>query len=76
MQASLARVAALTLGYFVLALLGLRWAAVSGAASPVFPAAGLALAGLLLLGPRAWPAIFVGRLAAAFVEGSSPTWSR
>ncbi|HVL67406.1 MAG TPA: MASE1 domain-containing protein [Vicinamibacterales bacterium] len=76
MQASLARVAALTLGYFVLALLGLRWAAVSGAASPVFPAAGLALAGLLLLGPRAWPAIFVGRLAAAFVEGSSlPLWA-
>ncbi len=66
---------ALTVGYFLLADLGLRWGTVSGAASPVFPAAGLALAGLLLGGLRLWPAIVIGRLAAAFVQGSTlPLW--
>jgi PAS domain S-box-containing protein len=66
---------ALFAGYFLLADLGLRWGTLSGAASPMFPAAGLALAGLLLGGLRLWPAIVIGRLAAGLVQGSPlPLW--
>jgi PAS domain S-box-containing protein len=67
--------AALFLGYSLLATLGLRWATVGGAASPVFPAAGVAVAGLWLGGARLWPAVLFGRLAACFATGSSlPLW--
>jgi PAS domain S-box-containing protein len=66
----------LAVTYFVLADLGLRWATISGAASPVFPAAGVALAGLLVGGVRLWPAVFVGRLAAGlFHPESLPLWT-
>jgi PAS domain S-box-containing protein len=68
-------VAALTVAYAALATLGLRWATFAGAASPVFPAAGLALAGLLLGGVRLWPAVFVGRMAASFFADTAlPLW--
>ncbi|KYF53089.1 hypothetical protein BE04_10070 [Sorangium cellulosum] len=61
--------------YFLLALLGLQWATVGGAASPVFPAAGVALAGLLLGGPRLWPAVFAGTVAAFLLRAPSlPLW--
>lgn len=56
--------------YTTLSWLGLRWAMVSGAASPVWPASGIALAGLMLGGLRLWPAIFLGRLAAGWLSGS------
>ena len=46
--------------YFVAGKLGLTLAFVNASASPVWPPAGLALAALLLLGYRVWPAIFVG----------------
>ncbi|PYK32933.1 MAG: hypothetical protein DME54_14380, partial [Verrucomicrobia bacterium] len=39
---------------------GLLLASLHASASPVWPPAGIALAALLLLGYRAWPAIFVG----------------
>lgn len=61
---------ALAAGYTALACIGLQWARFDGAGSPVWPAAGLALAGLILGGPSLWPAIVVGRLAAAFMTGS------
>lgn len=61
---------ALWLAYTALACIGLRWATIAGAASPVWPAAGVALAGLLLGGTRLWPAIFLGRLAAGWLTGS------
>ena len=35
-------------------------ASLHASASPVWPPAGIALAGLLLLGYRAWPGIFIG----------------
>jgi integral membrane sensor domain MASE1 len=61
--------------YLLLALLGLQWATVGGAASPVFPAAGVALAGLLLGGPRLWPAVFAGTVAAFLLRAPSlPLW--
>ncbi|MBA2604417.1 MAG: MASE1 domain-containing protein [Acidobacteria bacterium] len=71
----LRQLALLGAAYFLFALLGARWATVSGAASPVFPAAGVGLAGLLLWGTRLWPAIFLGRLAVAVLDGSLPFWA-
>ena len=50
----------LTLVYFIAGKFGLMLASLQASASPVWPPAGIALAGLLLLGYRAWPAIFVG----------------
>ncbi|HEX2569309.1 MAG TPA: PAS domain S-box protein [Polyangia bacterium] len=63
------------LGYLVLSAVGLRWAPLGGAASPMYPAAGVALAGLVLGGLRLWPAVFLGRMAAFLVDSSSlPLW--
>ncbi|WP_437683615.1 PAS domain-containing protein [Sorangium sp. So ce131] len=69
--------AALFASYFLLAVLGLRWGTVRGVASPMFPAAGVALAGLLLGGQRLWPAVFAGTMAAFFLEAPSlPLWGK
>jgi diguanylate cyclase (GGDEF)-like protein/PAS domain S-box-containing protein len=57
---SLSAIAALTVAYFVAGKLGLALAYLNSSATPVWPATGIALAALLLLGNRAWPAIFVG----------------
>jgi signal transduction histidine kinase len=46
--------------YFIAGKLGLMLASLHASASPVWPPAGIALAALLLLGYRTWPAIFVG----------------
>src|SRR5216117_2290024 len=46
--------------YFIAGKLGLMLASLHANASPVWPPAGIALAAILLLGYRAWPAIFVG----------------
>src|SRR5256885_1216292 len=46
--------------YFIAGKLGLMLASLHASASPVWPPAGIALAGLILLGYRAWPAIFIG----------------
>src|SRR5213594_3401517 len=50
----------LTLVYFVAGKFGLMLASLHASASPVWPPAGIALAAMLLLGYRVWPAIFVG----------------
>ncbi|MEY2482467.1 MAG: hypothetical protein QOK24_995 [Verrucomicrobiota bacterium] len=50
----------LTVVYFVAAKFSLKLAFLHASASPVWPPAGIALAALLVLGSRAWPAIFVG----------------
>ena len=50
----------LALAYFVAGKAGLRLAFLQPNASPVWPPAGIAVAALLVLGSRAWPAIFVG----------------
>ena len=50
----------LTLVYFIAGKLGLKLAFLHASASPVWPPAGIALAALVLLGYRVWPAIFVG----------------
>jgi signal transduction histidine kinase len=50
----------LALAYFGAGKLGLSLASLNASASPVWPPAAIAVAGLLLLGHRAWPAIFIG----------------
>src|SRR5438094_2860657 len=50
----------LTLVYFIAGKFGLMLASLHASASPVWPPAGIALAALLVLGFRVWPAIFVG----------------
>src|ERR1043166_788514 len=46
--------------YFIAGKLGLMLASLQASASPVWPPAGIALAALLLLGYRPWPALFIG----------------
>lgn len=50
----------LAFAYFVAGKAGLRLAFLQPSASPVWPPAGIAVAALLVLGNRAWPAIFLG----------------
>src|SRR5438874_1718272 len=50
----------LTVVYFIAGKLSLKLAFLYASASPVWPPAGIALAALLLLGYRVWPAIFIG----------------
>jgi len=57
--------------YFVASKLGLRLAFVHASASPVWPPAGIALSALLILGPRVWPAVFVGAFAANLMTAGS-----
>ena len=52
--------AALAIAYFLAGKLGLHFAFVHASASAVWPPTGIALAALLLLGRRAWPAVFAG----------------
>jgi integral membrane sensor domain MASE1 len=46
--------------YLIAGKIGLNLASLHASASPVWPPAGIGLAAILLLGYRAWPAIFVG----------------
>jgi signal transduction histidine kinase len=57
---TLPAIGVLTLIYFIAGKLGLKLAFLHASASPVWPPAGIALAALLLLGYRVWPAIFLG----------------
>ena len=57
---TLPAIGALALIYFVAGKLALRLAFLHASVSPVWPPAGIALAALLVLGFRVWPAIFVG----------------
>src|SRR5438876_11143609 len=55
--------------YFIVARLGLRYATSGVSISPVWPPTGLALAALLLLVPRYWPAISCGAFLANSTTG-------
>lgn len=61
-----ARLVVLAAIYFASAKLGLTWASAHPNVSPVWPPTGLAIAALLLLGYRAWPAILVGAFLANY----------
>jgi len=57
---TLPAIGALALIYLVAGKLALQLAFLHKSASPVWPPAGIALAALLVLGFRVWPAIFIG----------------
>jgi diguanylate cyclase (GGDEF)-like protein/PAS domain S-box-containing protein len=57
--------------YFTTAKLGLRLAFVHPSATAVWPPTGIALVGLLLLGYRAWPGIFIGAFLANLTTAGS-----
>ncbi len=57
---TLPAIGVLTLIYFVAGYFFLKLAVINPSASPVWPPAGIALAALLVLGYRVWPAIFIG----------------
>jgi len=62
--------------YLAATLAGLRWALLPGVGSPVWPAAGVAFAALVLGGIRHWPALVLARFAAALiVESAPPLWA-
>lgn len=64
----------LTLVYFIAGKLSLQLAFLHASASPVWPPAGIALAALLVLGYRTWPAIFLGAfLVNVTTEGNIAT---
>jgi PAS domain S-box-containing protein len=67
LQRSILTTFALALAYYVAARLGLLLAFGSTNATPVWPASGIALAALLLLGVRAWPGVALGAFAANVV---------
>src|ERR1700726_138894 len=67
-------IAFVAVAYFVVGKLSLKLAIVHASASPVWPPAGIALAALVLLGYRPWPAFFAGAfLFNCFTEGSIAT---
>src|SRR2546423_11938299 len=63
---TLPAIGALALIYVVAGKFALKLAFVNASASPVWPPAGIALAALLVLGYRVWPAIFIGAFAVNF----------
>ena len=65
------RALVLALAYFAFAFLGLQFATIQGAGSPLWPAAGIGLAGLIIGGLNLWPAILFGRLLAGIATNSA-----
>jgi signal transduction histidine kinase/CheY-like chemotaxis protein len=62
---------AFVIAYFFAGKLGLHFAFVHASASAVWPPTGIALAAVLLLGYRVWPAIFIGAfLVNITIDGS------
>src|SRR5690348_4923583 len=57
--------------YVVTARMGLRFHAVEGFASVVWPPTGISLAALLLFGHRLWPGVFAGAVVANLVGHAS-----
>jgi len=62
--ATLASLAVIAAVYFFAARLGSLFTPAPGMPSPVWPATGLALAAVLLRGPRVWPALWFGAFLA------------
>lgn len=60
--------------YWLAAVAGLQWTVAPGVGSALWPASGIALAALLLWGPRLWPAIVAGRFLAAMTVASPQPW--
>lgn len=67
-----AQVTALAVIYFAAAKIALIFAISPGYATAVWPPSGIALAGLLLLGNRVWPGIWLGAALVNFTVSFSP----
>lgn len=65
-------VAGITAVYFAAGKLGLSLAFTIKPVSAVWPPTGIAITALLLFGPRVWPAIALGSLAANYSPGEAP----
>jgi integral membrane sensor domain MASE1 len=52
----------MAVAYYLAAIVGLRLGLVHGQVTPLWPPTGVALVGLLVLGPRVWPGIAMGAL--------------
>ncbi|MCE1241070.1 MAG: EAL domain-containing protein [Azonexaceae bacterium] len=79
MSANLRRNLLLCLAYAVSGWLSLKVAVPPGYAAPLFPPAGIALAAMLIYGPRCLPGVFLGSFAVQFVAAwqtglSSSDW--
>jgi PAS domain S-box-containing protein len=71
-----AALVALALAYWAAAWIGLQHSVVPGAGTALWPAAGIAFAGLVMGGLRLWPAIVIGRLLTALSVGApQPLWA-
>ncbi len=69
---TLAGVLMLAAVYAPLALIGMRWGSVHGIGAPIWPAAGVALAALVLHGRHLWPGVLLGYLVATLAAPSPP----
>jgi signal transduction histidine kinase len=69
-----AEMVALVAAYFVTAKLGLRFDALAGVATTVWPPSGVALAALCLRGRRMWPGVFLAAFAVNATTGI-PLWA-
>lgn len=67
-----ARMLLLGLAYVVASRLGVVFALSGGNASTVWSPAGVAVGGLILWGPRLWPAVAVGAIVGGIASGWSP----
>ncbi len=65
-------VLAVAVGYVCIAQIGIQWAIVRAEITPIWPAAGFALAVPLLAGIRFWPGIALGALLTTIMVGASP----
>ena len=57
--------------YFGAAKFGLKLSVAHGVITPVWPPAGIAIAALLLRGPKLWPAVAIGAIASNATSGVS-----
>ena len=60
----LVQISLLAAAYLAVAMIGLRFAIPPGNATAVWPASGVALAAVLVLGTRVWPGVWLGALLA------------
>src|SRR5881409_1963670 len=70
-RVALLRVLVLAAAYFVGAKLGLRLASSNPNVTAVWPPTGIAVAGLLLFGPRAWPGVAAGAILSNLSNGAT-----
>jgi PAS domain S-box-containing protein len=61
--------------YYLAGKAGLSFAIVSPSVSPVWPASGVALAAVLLLGREVWPGVFVGAFLVNYFSSGQPAMS-